>query len=207
MRAGKDDALIAISFAPYRRSPSISPRARDGPERRSSSSPTARSPRFRRRHTGRSRSGGQMTPRETDPPGPTRKEPTGRAGAISRFFIERPVLSNVIALVVVLMPRRAPQSAERAISECRPANRAGHDALPRHQRPDGRRLNRAADRAAGQRRREHAIHAVVQRGRRHLYFGRHLRHRDEPRFGASHGAEPGWSSPLRRFRRKCSSRA
>jgi hypothetical protein len=81
-----------------------------------------------------------MTPRETDPPGPTRKEPTGRAGAISRFFIERPVLSNVIALVVVLMPRRAPQSAERAISECRPANRAGHDALPRRQRPDGRRL-------------------------------------------------------------------
>ena len=44
-----------------------------------------------------------MTPRETDPPGPTRKEPTGRAGAISRFFIERPVLANVIALVVVLI--------------------------------------------------------------------------------------------------------
>jgi AcrB/AcrD/AcrF family len=103
VRAGKDDALIAISFAPYRRSPSISPRGRDGPERRSSSSPTARSPRFRRRHTRRSRSGGQMTPRETDPPGPTRKEPTGRAGAVSRFFIERPVLSNVIAFVVVLI--------------------------------------------------------------------------------------------------------
>ena len=29
--------------------------------------------------------------------------PLGRAGAISRFFIERPVLSNVIALVVVLI--------------------------------------------------------------------------------------------------------
>src|SRR5271165_3825563 len=29
--------------------------------------------------------------------------PEGRAGAISRFFIERPVLSNVIALVVVLV--------------------------------------------------------------------------------------------------------
>src|ERR1700726_3175457 len=29
--------------------------------------------------------------------------PEGRAGAISRFFIERPVLSNVLALVVVLV--------------------------------------------------------------------------------------------------------
>jgi HAE1 family hydrophobic/amphiphilic exporter-1 len=44
-----------------------------------------------------------MTPREIDPPGRTPHESAGRAGAISRFFIERPVLSNVIALVVVLI--------------------------------------------------------------------------------------------------------
>ena len=44
-----------------------------------------------------------MTPREIDPPGRTPHESAGRAGAISRFFIERPVLSNVIALVVVLV--------------------------------------------------------------------------------------------------------
>ena len=44
-----------------------------------------------------------MTPREIDPPGRTPHEFAGRAGAISRFFIERPVLSNVIALVVVLV--------------------------------------------------------------------------------------------------------
>ena len=29
--------------------------------------------------------------------------PEGRAGAISRFFIERPVLANVLALVFVLV--------------------------------------------------------------------------------------------------------
>jgi HAE1 family hydrophobic/amphiphilic exporter-1 len=44
-----------------------------------------------------------MTPRETDPPGGAPRHEPGRAGAISRFFIERPVLANVIALVVVLI--------------------------------------------------------------------------------------------------------
>ena len=44
-----------------------------------------------------------MTPREIDPPTRTPRESAGRAGAISRFFINRPVLSNVIALVVVLI--------------------------------------------------------------------------------------------------------
>ncbi|MBV8107628.1 MAG: efflux RND transporter permease subunit [Hyphomicrobiales bacterium] len=46
-----------------------------------------------------------MTSSEIDPPTPTQPphESAGRAGAISHFFIERPVLSNVIALVVVLI--------------------------------------------------------------------------------------------------------
>jgi len=44
-----------------------------------------------------------MTQREIDPPTQTPHESEGRAGAISRFFINRPVLSNVIALVVVLI--------------------------------------------------------------------------------------------------------
>ena len=43
-----------------------------------------------------------MTPRETEP-GQTPQASVGRAGALSRFFIERPVLANVIALVVVLI--------------------------------------------------------------------------------------------------------
>ena len=44
-----------------------------------------------------------MTGQENDPSGDTASAALGRAGAISRFFIERPVLSNVIALVVVLI--------------------------------------------------------------------------------------------------------
>ena len=45
-----------------------------------------------------------MTSSEIDPPGGSPpREPVGRAGAISAFFIERPVLANVIALVVVLI--------------------------------------------------------------------------------------------------------
>ena len=44
-----------------------------------------------------------MTLPEIDPPREPAGPPQGRAGAISRFFIERPVLANVIALVVVLV--------------------------------------------------------------------------------------------------------
>ena len=44
-----------------------------------------------------------MTEREIGPSGGTPQQPLGRAGAISRFFIERPVLANVLALVVVLV--------------------------------------------------------------------------------------------------------
>ncbi|HLH50755.1 MAG TPA: efflux RND transporter permease subunit [Roseiarcus sp.] len=44
-----------------------------------------------------------MTAPESDPAGGTTRGSAGRAGAISRFFIERPVLSNVIALAVVLI--------------------------------------------------------------------------------------------------------
>ncbi|HXZ16456.1 MAG TPA: efflux RND transporter permease subunit, partial [Roseiarcus sp.] len=44
-----------------------------------------------------------MNPRDNDPPAEGPSGPLGGAGTISRFFIERPVLSNVIALVVVLI--------------------------------------------------------------------------------------------------------
>jgi hydrophobic/amphiphilic exporter-1 (mainly G- bacteria), HAE1 family len=44
-----------------------------------------------------------MSAPENDPLRGKASAPLGRAGAISRFFIERPVLSNVIALVVVLI--------------------------------------------------------------------------------------------------------
>ena len=113
---------------------------------------------------------------------------------ISKFFIERPVLANVLAIVLVLIgARRAVRAAGRAISQRRAADRAGDDPLSRRQRADRHRHRRPADRAAGQRRRAHDLHAVDQRERRHLHPDRHLRDRHRPRFRAGAGAEPGVS--------------
>ena len=55
---------------------------------------------------------------------------------------------------------RALRPADRAISQRRAADRAGDDALSRRQRPHADGHGGAADRAAGQRRREHALHAI-----------------------------------------------
>ena len=110
---------------------------------------------------------------------------------ISKFFIERPVLSNVIAILMILIGGVcAVQPGGRAISRRRAADRAGHDALSRRQRQDRDRHRGAADRAAGQRRRGHDLHAVLQRRRRHLYADGDVqdRHRSQLRAGA--GAEP-----------------
>ena len=100
----------------------------------------------------------------------------------SRFFIERPVLANVLALVIVLIGAVALYAAaRRAISERHAADRRrcttrypGASAKT----VDGHR--RAAHRAAGQRRRGHDLHAVDQRQRRHLYAQRHIRDRHRP---------------------------
>ena len=83
---------------------------------------------------------------------------------MSKFFIEHPVLANVLAIVLVLHRRDLPvPPAGRPIPECRAANGAGDDALSGRQRPDRDRHDRPADRAAGERRRRHALHAVDQR--------------------------------------------
>ena len=83
---------------------------------------------------------------------------------MSKFFIEHPVLANVLAIVLVLIGAiclfRLPVAA---IPEYRAADRAGDDPLSRGQRPDRHRYDRAADRAAGQRRPRHDLHAVDQR--------------------------------------------
>ena len=88
-------------------------------------------------------------------------------------------------------PGGAYSTAQRAVSQRRPSDRAGHDALSRRQRKDRRRFRRLADRAERQRRREHDLHAVDQRGRRHLHAGGHFRDRHQPRPGAGPGPEPG----------------
>ncbi len=87
-------------------------------------------------------------------------------------------------------PRRPHPFAGRAISRDRAADRAGDDALSRRQRPYRHRHRRAADRAAGERRRRHALHAVLCGLRRDLHADRHVpdRHRSQLRAGA--GAEP-----------------
>ena len=110
---------------------------------------------------------------------------------ISKFFIERPVLSNVIAILMILIggvclvPPRG-----RAISRRGAADGAGHDALSRRQRQDRDRYRGAADRAAGQRRRGHALHAVLQRRRRHLFADGDVQDRHRPQLRAGAGAEP-----------------
>ena len=111
---------------------------------------------------------------------------------ISKFFIERPVLSNVIAILMILIGGVCLfRLAGRAISRCGAADRAGDDALSRRQRQDRDRYRGAADRAAGQRRRGHALHAVLQRVRRHLFADGDVQDRHRPQLRAGAGAEPG----------------
>ena len=79
----------------------------------------------------------------------------------SRFFIDRPIFANVIAIVTMLIGAVA---LWRLPIEQYPgdhaADGAGDDELSRRQRRGRRRHRRRADRAAGQRRREHALHVV-----------------------------------------------
>ena len=114
-----------------------------------------------------------------------------RRPMISKFFIERPVLANVLAIVIVLIGGVALfTAAGRAISECRAADRVGHHPLSRRQRQHRDEHRRPADRAAGQRRAGHALHAVDQCVGRHLFAERDLRDRHRPEFRAGAGAEP-----------------
>ena len=92
---------------------------------------------------------------------------------ISKFFIERPVLANVLAILMILIgavalyglpiaqyPDVVPPTVQ--VTTRYPGASAAH--------ADGYRG--AADRAAGQRRREHALHAIDERQRRQLYARR-----------------------------------
>ena len=81
----------------------------------------------------------------------------------SRFFIDRPIFANVIALVTILIGAVAVFVLPVAqYPEITPPTVEVTDQLPRRQRPGRRRHRRRADRAAGQRRREHAVHVVAR---------------------------------------------
>src|SRR5262249_10912340 len=83
-----------------------------------------------------------------------------------------------------------------AVSQCGAADHLGHHQLPRGERPGRGRYRRAADRATGQRRRPHDLHAILERLRRQLYAHRHVQDRNGHQLRAGAGAEQG----LRRAR-------
>ena len=110
---------------------------------------------------------------------------------ISKFFIEHPVLANVLAIVLVLLGAvslfRLPVSEYPNVvppTVSVTASYPGASAADRH------RHDRPADRAAGQRRRSHALHGIDQRVRRHLQPDGDLRDRHRPGYRPGPGAEP-----------------
>ena len=97
--------------------------------------------------------------------------------------------------------RRLFQPAGGAISRHRAALDLGHRVLSGRLRRDRRQDRRHADRAGGQRRRQHALHDVAIDQRRQHVAGGHLQARHQSRYRAGAGAEPrrdGPAAPARR---------
>ena len=110
---------------------------------------------------------------------------------LSKFFIERPIFANVIAIVTMLLGIVSLwQSADRAVSADHAAHGPRDRQLSRRQCRGRGQHRRRADRAAGQRRREHALHVVDFVERRQLFAHGHVRHRHQSRHGPGAGAEP-----------------
>ena len=121
---------------------------------------------------------------------------------LARFFIDRPVLAWVISIVIVLLGVVAlVPPADRPVPGDHAADRPGHRQLPRGQRPGRGRHRGRADRAAGQRRREHAVHVVAVQQRRLVHPDRDLRARHRPEHGPGAGAEPRRHRPAAAARR------
>ena len=116
---------------------------------------------------------------------------SGGSALFSRFFIDRPIFAAVLSIVITLAGGdRGLRAAARAVSADLAADRPGRLQLPRRQRPGRRRDGGGADRAAGQRRREHALHVVAVHQRRHVQPDRHVQARRRPEHGPGAGAEP-----------------
>ena len=122
----------------------------------------------------RARPGLKVAPKiESRPPGRRRRRrPTGvrtrlpeadRASPtmFSKFFIERPIFANVIAIITMLVGAVTLFGLPiEQYPQITPADGPGRDELPRGQRPGPLRHRRLADRAGGQRRRGDALHVL-----------------------------------------------
>ena len=127
---------------------------------------------------------------------------------IAKFFIERPVLANVLAILFVLIGGVSLfDAADRAASGRGAADGSGDHSLSRRQRHRRHEHCRLADRAAGERRPGHAVHAVHQRQRRQLYADGHLRDRHGPRTSPRYWCRTGSPVPWPRCRKRCRRRA
>ena len=88
---------------------------------------------------------------------------------LSRFFIERPIFANVLAIVTIILGLVAlfqlPVSQYPEITP--PTVQVTHQ-LPRRECPDRCRHRGPAHRAAGERGGRHALYAVDQQQRRYL---------------------------------------
>ncbi len=109
---------------------------------------------------------------------------------ISRFFIDRPIFASVISMIVMLAGAVAAlYAADRAVPRNHAAD-AGLRQLSRGQRRDRARHGRRPDRAAGQRRGEHALHVVAVHQRRQLHPDDHLPSGHRSEHGPGARAEP-----------------
>ncbi len=107
------------------------------------------------------------------------------------IFIRRPILSSVLALVIILAGVIAiPDAAHRAVSGAGAAAGHGQQLLHRRQRTDGRKRRHHPARTGHQRRRRPALHDVEQHQQRRQPGHRHLRAVARPGSGRGGRAEP-----------------
>ena len=117
---------------------------------------------------------------------------------MANFFIRRPIVAIVISILIVLLgPHSLQRPQHRAVPVPRPAHDPRHRQLPRRLRGGGRAVGGDADRAGGQRRREHDLHEVVEHQRRPHAARRQLRGRHGPGHGQRPDPEPRLSAQAR----------
>ena len=135
------------------------------------------------------------------PPGATGQD-RGGADVMSAFFIRRPIVAMVIAILTVLIGAVSLLGLPIAqFPQIIPPQINLDDHVHRRRRADHRAVGGDADRAADQRRRQHALHPVDQRQRRHDEPGRDVRRRHQHRHRQRAGQQPllaGAAVPARR---------